>query len=95
MTIEESSRLASLGWDATWAAAFAAAARSDAIRDAGSATPARVVAEHRERYVVSGAAGEHSAVLAGRVRHAATSREDLPAVGDWVGVSGAGLTCST
>jgi ribosome biogenesis GTPase len=50
--------------------------------------PARVIAEHRERYVVAGDGREYSAVLAGRVRHVVASREELPAVGDWVGVSG-------
>jgi ribosome biogenesis GTPase len=33
--------------------------------------------------------GERSAVLAGRLRHAAASREDLPAVGDWVAIAAA------
>jgi ribosome biogenesis GTPase len=48
---------------------------------------ARVVAEHRERYVVSDGVCDRSAVLAGRVRHAAQARELLPAVGDWVAVT--------
>jgi len=85
MTIEEPSRLAALGWDAGWATAFDAVARS---YDSGpSISPARVVAEHRDRYIITAADGDHSAVLAGRVRHELESREELPAVGDWVGVS--------
>ncbi len=46
--------------------------------------PARVSREDRERYTVLGARGESAAELAGRLRHAAASRLDLPAVGDWV-----------
>ena len=90
MTIDDRSRLASLGWDAGWAAAFHAANALGA-RDTDAATPARVVAEHRERYIVNDGDGDYSAVLAGRVRHEALAREQLPAVGDWVGLArGAG-----
>jgi ribosome biogenesis GTPase len=74
----EAAALAALGWDSTFAEAFApfATARLGA---------ARVVAEHRDRYIIVGArAEETSAVLAGRLRHGARSRLDLPAVGDWV-----------
>ena len=85
MTLEDSSPLASLGWDASWAAAFAAAVEATDVRAVGTVAPARIVAEHRERYVLGGEDGERSAVLAGRVRHEADTREDLPAVGDWVG----------
>ncbi|HEY9225046.1 MAG TPA: GTPase RsgA [Gemmatimonadaceae bacterium] len=45
---------------------------------------ARVVAQHRGRYVVRGPHGDLDAVLSGRLLHTATSGEDLPAVGDWV-----------
>jgi ribosome biogenesis GTPase len=48
--------------------------------------PARVVAQHRGAYVIHGAAGEASAEITGRMRHAAASPADLPAVGDWVAV---------
>ena len=47
-------------------------------------TPARVVWEGRERYRISGGDDDWHASLAGRLRHAAASRADLPAVGDWV-----------
>jgi ribosome biogenesis GTPase len=77
-------RLAALGWDAGWAAAFAAACSTLSEKDKQSTMPARVIAEHRERYVVAGEVGERSAVVAGRLRHDATSRETLPSVGDWV-----------
>src|SRR5215207_7557052 len=95
VTIENASPLALLGWDASWAAAFAAATRisdtstldNTSERISPPARPARVIAEHRERYVVAAEDGEHSAVLAGRARHVVSAREDLPAVGDWVGIS--------
>jgi len=47
-------------------------------------TPARVVWEGRERYRLSTGEAAWRADLAGRIRHAATSRADLPAIGDWV-----------
>jgi ribosome biogenesis GTPase / thiamine phosphate phosphatase len=73
--------LTALGWDSTFAAAFTPFA-------ADGLAPARVVAEHRDRYVVAGAHdSESSAVLAGRLRHEARSRADLPAVGDWVAIN--------
>lgn len=91
MTIEETPHLASLGWDASWIGAFRTALDTSRMRVFDGTAPTRVVAEHRGRYVVSGESGELSAVLAGRARHVADSREELPAVGDWVGISqGAG-----
>jgi ribosome biogenesis GTPase / thiamine phosphate phosphatase len=47
-------------------------------------TPARVVWEGRERYRLSTGDAEWHSHLAGRIRHAAWSRADLPVVGDWV-----------
>ena len=46
--------------------------------------PARVAEENRQRYRIFSEHGEFLAELSGKVRHAATSRADLPAVGDWV-----------
>ena len=46
--------------------------------------PARVAAQHRGGYVVYAASGEHRAEVAGRLRHAALTASDFPAVGDWV-----------
>lgn len=86
MTTDEWTHLASLGWDARWAAAFTAA-NTSGVRGAERMLPGRVVAEHRERYSVAVNDGDTAAVLAGRARHVASAREDLPAVGDWVGVS--------
>lgn len=44
----------------------------------------RVVSEHKERYVVRTIAGELDAEITGNMRFTARSREDFPAVGDWV-----------
>jgi len=46
--------------------------------------PGRVVAEHKERYIVRTAAGDVEAEITGNLRFTAQSREDYPAVGDWV-----------
>ena len=47
-------------------------------------TPARVVWEGRERYRLSTGDAEWRSELSGRLRHAAASGADLPAIGDWV-----------
>lgn len=44
----------------------------------------RVIAEHRERYVVATESGDTEAEVSGNFRNRATSRVDFPAVGDWV-----------
>ncbi|MCB0821151.1 MAG: ribosome small subunit-dependent GTPase A [Bacteroidales bacterium] len=44
----------------------------------------RVVAEHKERYIVKTATTELDAEITGNLRFTARSREDFPAVGDWV-----------
>jgi ribosome biogenesis GTPase len=46
--------------------------------------PARVSREDRGRYGVLDERGARSAELAGRLRHEARTRAELPAVGDWV-----------
>jgi ribosome biogenesis GTPase / thiamine phosphate phosphatase len=77
---ENSNALVALGWDAEFAEAFAPLA--------GELMPARVVAEHRDKYLLAGAAtGDTAGVLAGRLRHEARTRAALPAVGDWVAAS--------
>ena len=75
--------LADLGWDAGWEAAFAPHA-------AQGLHPARVVAAHRDLWVVALPSGDREAVVSGRLRHDALGPGDLPAAGDWVAVSGAG-----
>ena len=47
----------------------------------------RVIAEHRERYVVYTEVGERDAAITGNVRFTAGCREDFPAVGDWVALT--------
>ncbi len=73
----------SLGWNEHWATTFAP-------RAAAGIRPARVAREDRGRYRVLSEAGERGAELAGRMRHEARTRLDLPAVGDWVAVRDGG-----
>ncbi len=47
----------------------------------------RVIAEHKNRYVVKNDQGEFDAELIGNLRFSAESRNDFPAVGDWVAIS--------
>lgn len=44
----------------------------------------RVIAEHKERYMVKTATDEFDSEVTGQLRFTAKSREDFPAVGDWV-----------
>jgi ribosome biogenesis GTPase / thiamine phosphate phosphatase len=46
--------------------------------------PARVAEENRKLYRIYCEQGEFLAELSGKLRHATVSRDDLPAVGDWV-----------
>ena len=50
-------------------------------------TIGRVTQEHRERYVVSDGEQEYDAEITGNLRYSAASREDFPAVGDWVAMT--------
>lgn len=47
----------------------------------------RVVTEHKERYTIRTAEGEYEAEITGNLRFTAQSREDYPAVGDWVALT--------
>ncbi|MFC2061598.1 ribosome small subunit-dependent GTPase A [Elusimicrobiota bacterium] len=49
--------------------------------------PARIIAEHREAYVLRNEISEFSAKITGKMKHEASSRKDYPAVGDWVLIS--------
>ncbi|MDP3774020.1 MAG: ribosome small subunit-dependent GTPase A [Gemmatimonadales bacterium] len=69
-----------LGWSERFAAHFAPHATA-------GRTPARVAVEHRSVYELLTEQGEAEASVGGRMRHAAGSRSDLPAVGDWVAFS--------
>ncbi len=73
--------LRELGWDPGWAAAFLP-------HGAAGWRPARVVAAHRDAWVLAGADGDVDAIISGRLRHEAFGPGDLPAVGDWVAVAG-------
>ncbi len=66
-----------LGWNQTLEDAF------HPFRERGL-VPARVAREDRGRYLLLDGRRECPAVLAGRLRHEARRRSDLPAVGDWV-----------
>lgn len=47
----------------------------------------RIIEEHKERYVVKSVEGEYPAEITGNMRFSAKSRDDFPAVGDWVALS--------
>jgi len=47
----------------------------------------RVIAEHKERYIVRTIHGDYEAEITGNLRFMAQSREDFPAVGDWVALT--------
>lgn len=47
----------------------------------------RVILEHKERYVVKTETRELDAEITGNLRFAAKSREEFPAVGDWVALT--------
>jgi ribosome biogenesis GTPase len=69
--------LRTLGWTDALASALAAERE-------GGLVPGRVSLEHNHVYRVLTAEGEWLAEAAGRVKYLATSRQELPAVGDWV-----------
>ncbi len=47
----------------------------------------RIIAEHKERYIIKTTKGDFEAEIIGNMRFTAKSREDFPAVGDWVVLS--------
>jgi len=47
----------------------------------------RVIAEHKERYIVNTINGEFEAEITGNLRFTAKGRADFPAVGDWVALT--------
>ena len=58
-----------------------------ADNDLTSLEVGRVIAEHKERYMVRTTEGDLEAEITGNMRFSAQSREDFPAVGDWVALS--------
>lgn len=71
--------LSSYGWTDRLQHEFADHARHGLVA-------ARVIVQHRARYVLMGEAGEFSAEASGRLLHHALAT-DLPVVGDWVAVT--------
>ncbi len=72
------------GWDQEWARTFDRAAPA---APAAGLTPARVIAQHRGRWLLAGVQdsdAELAAILTGRFRHE-VEPGGMPAVGDWVG----------
>lgn len=69
--------LSNLGWDGFFEDAFKRC-RDDRL------SPGRVAREDAGRYLVLLSEGECTAELAGRLKHQAVTRAELPAVGDWV-----------
>jgi len=65
------------GWDAKWAEAFG----DDAAK---GLFPARLIEEQRGLFQIMSEHGVISARTTGKMRHIATDRAGLPAVGDWV-----------
>lgn len=65
------------GWDASFQEAFIP------YENEGY-QPGRVIAEHRQFFIVQTPTGEQTAVISGGLRYKARSRADYPAVGDWV-----------
>ena len=75
----EDNGLLNLGWDKWFEDKFA--------RYGGEGLePARVIAEHKERYVVATASGEMRAEITGKIQFSAASPADFPKTGDWVAV---------
>ena len=71
--------LANLGWNGALEAAFEA-------NRAEGLVPGRVSLEHNHVYRVLTGEGERLAEAAGRIKYEASGRNELPAVGDWVGL---------
>jgi ribosome biogenesis GTPase len=72
--------LDALGWDAEFASAF------EQLKD-DNLFPARVAAQHRGEYVLLAETEEIRAKAAGRLFYEQKVGGQLPAVGDWVGVT--------
>ncbi|HUR17133.1 MAG TPA: ribosome small subunit-dependent GTPase A [Candidatus Limnocylindrales bacterium] len=71
--------LGQYGWNASVADRFKRHVAED-LR------PARVLAEHRGSYALVTTTGEIDGSVSGRFRYDASSAEEFPAVGDWVGI---------
>ena len=72
--------LAELGWNDEFAAAF------EPWRSKAHVHPGRVAIEFNQIFRIYVEDGELDAITAGRLKHRARGRAELPAVGDWVAV---------
>jgi ribosome biogenesis GTPase len=72
-------QLTKYGWSDHFAGQYLAHAKPGCV-------PARILFEDNLGYRVITTEGELAATAAGRLRHTAANREELPAVGDWVAV---------
>ena len=75
----EAEELVRLGWDDRWAEVWRSLGLAECV-------PGRVALEHNHVLRVLTAEGERLAETAGRMKHRASGRHELPAVGDWVAV---------
>ncbi len=75
----EENSLITLGWDRWFEDKFAK-------HEGEGLEPARVIAEHRERYIVATPSGEMPAEITGKIQFSAASPADFPKTGDWVAV---------
>ena len=73
-------KMSDLGWNPSREVEFA-------DYESEGLVPGRIAEEHRDRYLVFTEQGEQNAEITGKLRFAAKSRLDFPAVGDWVAVS--------
>lgn len=69
--------LSGIGWSPFFEANF------NALEDA-SLTPGRIILAEKNQYQVRTENGEHTAMLAGRIRHHVKDQSEWPVVGDWV-----------
>ena len=72
-------RLKELGWNPFFESHFEEF-------NSAALTPARVIEELKGFFRVRSADDEYLAEISGKLQHQAVSREDLPAVGDWVAI---------
>jgi ribosome biogenesis GTPase len=72
--------LAELGWNEAFAAAY------EPWRSKADVRPGRVAIEFNQNFRIYTDEGELDATTAGRLKHRARGRSELPAVGDWVAV---------
>jgi len=72
--------LVELGWNETFAAAY------EPWQSKADMRPGRVAIEFNQIFRIYVEGGELDAITAGRLKHRARGRAELPAVGDWVAV---------